>query len=47
MCSMCFEAVATRATAHRGIFLCDNSSCHTAYVMQECYPIEFFEEEDE
>lgn len=47
MCSMCFEEIATLATTHLGILLCDDPSCHTAYVMQECDLIEFFEEEDE
>ena len=47
MCSMCFENIATRATAHLGILLCDDSSCHTAYVMQECDEIEFFEDEED
>ena len=45
MCSMCDERVALYATAHLGVMLCGDSDCHTAYVMQECYEIEFFEDE--
>ena len=46
MCSMCFENIATRATAHSGILLCDDPDCHCAYVMQECNEIEYVEEDE-
>lgn len=46
MCSMCQEKVATRATAHRGIILCDDPECACAYVEQECQAIEYFEDGD-
>ena len=47
MCSMCFKNVATLATAHLGVVLCDDPGCHTAYVWQECERIEFVEDDNE
>ena len=47
LCSMCGGRVATRATAHSGVILCDNPDCHCLFVMQECHEIEYFEADED